>query len=302
MIRARRPLLQGRGGSGQLGIGTSVNFPTPKLVANVSLTAVAVGKVAVCAVTSSSPSNWTIGAQPPTPPQPKLASCWGTNGYGQFGDNTATGRTQTPVTTTAPTYKAMSVSETTVCVIDTLDVLSCWGDSNVNGKLGNGATGAESYTPTPVTGAATWADVYATGTYTCGIQTNGSLFCWGFQDAGGQLGLGTATQMSKAIPTIVRANATWASLPVRGFSGKHTCAIQSDGSLWCWGPNTVGQLGDGTLVTRTSPTLVALPGAMWTKVTVGIEHTCAIHSNATLWCWVRLLCSCCELRCEELVW
>lgn len=174
-------------------------------------------------------------------------------------------------------------------MIDALGGLSCWGNDNTYGKLGTGASGTDTYFPAPVTGNATWTTVYATGTFSCGIQSNGSLFCWGFQDTGGQLGLGTASQVYKFIPTIVGANATWTSLPARGFSGKHTCAIQTDASLWCWGPNAAGQLGDASLVTRTSPTRVALPGATWRKVTVGMEHTCAIHSNATLWCWVGLI-------------
>ena len=62
-------------------------------------------------------------------------------------------------------------------------------------------------------------------------------------------------------------------------------AIRSNDTLWCWGRNDVGQLGDGTTTSRTSP--VQIGTATWKTVATGYDHTCGIRSNDTLWCWGR---------------
>lgn len=64
----------------------------------------------------------------------------------------------------------------------------------------------------------------------------------------------------------------------------HTCAIRSNGSLWCWGRNNERQLGDGTTVNKSTPTLIGT-ATNWASVTGGSSHTCAIRTDGTLWCW-----------------
>src|SRR5207253_11201558 len=61
-----------------------------------------------------------------------------------------------------------------------------------------------------------------------------------------------------------------------------TCAKKSDHSLWCWGDNYYGQLGDGTTTNHGLPAVVA--GA-WQSVSAGLIHTCAIGSDGALSCW-----------------
>ncbi len=65
--------------------------------------------------------------------------------------------------------------------------------------------------------------------------------------------------------------------------GNHTCAIKNDGSLWCWGDNSFGQLGDGTFQTRTTPVRVMSSGVSY--VSAGGNHTCAVMENGDLLCW-----------------
>jgi alpha-tubulin suppressor-like RCC1 family protein len=74
---------------------------------------------------------------------------------------------------------------------------------------------------------------------------------------------------------------TW----VQVSSGQdHTCATRSDGTLWCWGLNSEGRLGDGTTTNRLSPVQV-VPGTTWAWVAGSQFHTCATRSDGTLWCW-----------------
>ena len=95
----------------------------------------------------------------------------------------------------------------------------------------------------------------------------------------GQLGDGTTINRSFS-PTQVPGS-SWSSVATGDRS--HTCAIRSDGSLWCWGFNAAGQLGDGTTTNRSSPTPV--PGTMWVQVSPAVDHTCATRSDGSLWCW-----------------
>jgi alpha-tubulin suppressor-like RCC1 family protein len=65
--------------------------------------------------------------------------------------------------------------------------------------------------------------------------------------------------------------------------GSHTCAIKTNGSLWCWGNNLFGQLGDRTNTDRNTPIQIMPSGA--TSVSLGGSHTCAVKTNGSLWCW-----------------
>jgi alpha-tubulin suppressor-like RCC1 family protein len=63
----------------------------------------------------------------------------------------------------------------------------------------------------------------------------------------------------------------------------HTCAIKDDGSLWCWGDNNFGQIGDGTKKNKYSPVKIIESGVV--SVAAGGAHTCAIKKDRSLWCW-----------------
>ena len=133
----------------------------------------------------------------------------------------------------------------------------------------------------PATVPSSWVSVAAGGTQTCGILTDGSLWCWG-DNYDGQLGDGT--QLNRTTPVPVAGDATWAQVDT---GGQHTCGIRTDGSLWCWGDNTFGQVGDGTSGTSYlyhQPVRVGTD-TDWSTVATGYYHTCGIHTDGSLWCW-----------------
>jgi alpha-tubulin suppressor-like RCC1 family protein len=74
---------------------------------------------------------------------------------------------------------------------------------------------------------------------------------------------------------------------------EHTCAILHDGSVWCWGYNLDGELGDGTAINKSKPTKVTLPGpavqvggkGVFIAATAYEAHTCALLADHTVWCW-----------------
>lgn len=94
-----------------------------------------------------------------------------------------------------------------------------------------------------------------------------------------------AVVLPVATQTPQRANAA----AMTGFtqvsiSGAFTCALKTDGTVWCWGNNAAGKLGDGTTTNRNRPVQVsALTGV--TSVEAGYDFTCALKSNGTVWCW-----------------
>ena len=67
---------------------------------------------------------------------------------------------------------------------------------------------------------------------------------------------------------------------------EHTCVLKVDGSVWCWGANGKGQLGDGTTDAQKTPTRVqGLSGKKIVQVSAGFEHTCAVTDTGAVWCW-----------------
>ncbi len=153
-----------------------------------------------------------------------------------------------------------------------------WG-VNTHGQVGIGTT-TQQISPAQV-GATTWKVLSAGGTHTCGIRTDTTLWCWGNNDFGGVGNGGTVTQVAPVV--VSGTSTTWKA--VAASDGGHTCAIRTDDTLWCWGRNDVGQIGDGTNTMRTSPVRVGT--ATWKSVVTGYDHTCGIRSDDTLWCWGR---------------
>jgi alpha-tubulin suppressor-like RCC1 family protein len=127
---------------------------------------------------------------------------------------------------------------------------------------------------------AAWTALAAGLDFTCGLDGDGALWCWG-RDHVGQLGLGPGTG-DVAKPARVGTE-HWTHLSAGEASA---CAIDTGGRLACWGWNASGQLGDGTAENRDEPTGLDNPGP-WTVVSAGPQHTCAITTAAELWCWGR---------------
>ena len=92
-------------------------------------------------------------------------------------------------------------------------------------------------------------------THTCGLLVNGTSMCWG-SNVDGQLGVGNAVDRFVPAYTAMPESASFTQIDL----GKaHSCATTSSGELFCWGSNSFGQLGDGTINNRLSPTMATLP-------------------------------------------
>ena len=116
-------------------------------------------------------------------------------------------------------------------------------------------------------------------THTVAIKTNGTLWAWG-NNTNDQLGDSVTTTYSRTPVQIGTAN-DWVSISA-GTS--HTVAIKTNGTLWAWGNNYNGELGDGTNENKRNPVQVGTAND-WASVSAGSSHTVAIKTDGTLWAW-----------------
>ncbi|HEY3565474.1 MAG TPA: hypothetical protein VGL96_10760, partial [Casimicrobiaceae bacterium] len=120
--------------------------------------------------------------------------------------------------------------------------------------------------------------------HTCALLASGTARCWGLNSSG-QLGSNTASSISPT-PTAVAGLGRVVAIAAGGTLGSsHTCALQADGKVLCWGSNNVGQLGVGFVSTPSSaPVLV--PGLSdVVAIAVGEQHSCALVAIGALFCW-----------------
>ena len=159
--------------------------------------------------------------------------------------------------------------------------LWAWG-GNFRGQLGDG-TKTDRSTPVPVQGLTGVVAVAAGEYHSLALKSDGTLWAWGFNN-NGQLG---------EVPTTITSIRT-TPVPVSGLTGVvavaagefHSLALKSDGTLWAWGGNWSGQLGNGTQfpVVRSTPMPVNLPGGV-VAMDAGRTYSLAVKSDGTLWIW-----------------
>ena len=205
--------------------------------------------------------------------------CWGYNECGQLGDGTnTTTYTPTPVNSSGllngkSVINVSTASYSHTCAINSDYELFCWG-RNEYGQLGDGTNNYQN-TPTPVNSTGflngkAVNSVSAGNSYTCAINSDNQLFCWGNND-NGQLGDGTIT--NRNIPTPVNSTGLLNGKAVNSVTAgyDHTCAINSYKELFCWGNNELGQLGDGTDADKNIPTLISKDSLPNNEICNGID-------------------------------
>lgn len=289
----------GGNANGQLGNGTTSTLSAPTPVPGLSgVTAIAAGDAHSLAVNGADGSRWA----------------WGKNNNGQLGDGTTTQRLS-PVVVASPAGRtSVAVAAGTAYSLSLLDDVTVWGSGlNTSGQLGDttiaqrttsvlatviltqpatqivntGSSATLSVTvadPTVVTyrwnGPSGIIDGATSASYTIASAQSG--------DAGGYFvevldANGTVINTSAAATLTVFANATPAS-GIAAVGSNHTLTVAGDGTVWTWGLNTTGQLGDGTTTSRNAPVqLGGFTGAA--AIAGGASHSVAVKTDGTVWAW-----------------
>jgi alpha-tubulin suppressor-like RCC1 family protein len=229
-------------------------------------------------------STAASGAVPPVP----LA--WGSNGGGQLGyENPTTSLTPNEVVGLGTGSGAVSIGPTQgrlhSMALKSNGSVMAWG-ANESGQLGDGTT-ATRFVPVQVSGLGPGSGVTAIATgssHTLALKSDGSVWAWGL-NVNGQLGDGTMTTRLTPVPvTSLGPGSGVVAVAVSTGAGTHSLAVKSDGTLWAWGANANGQLGDGTTTNRLAPVAVSgLSGVA--AVSAAPTRTFAVKSDGTVWGW-----------------
>ena len=164
--------------------------------------------------------------------------------------------------------------------IKTDGTLWVWGGNNY-GQLGINSIIVKSSPVQTICGGNNWKSV-SSWVHSVAIKTDGTLWVWGY-NPNGQLGDNTTVNKSSPVQTIC-GGTNWKHISA-GFD--FTVAIKTDGTLWTWGRNADGQLGDNTIIDRSSPIQTICGGTNWKSCSngTGQYHTLAIKTDGTLWVW-----------------
>jgi alpha-tubulin suppressor-like RCC1 family protein len=209
---------------------------------------------------------------------------WGYNFYGELGDGTFASKNIPTQIGVGNDWKSIAAGAVHSLGIKTDGTLWTWG-FNQYGELGDG-TNIDKNTPIQIGTANNWQSIAAGDYYSMGIKTDGTLWTWG-RNLSGQLGIGTQGTVSINIPTQVGIDNNWKSVD---GSDDHSLGIKTDGTLWAWGMNGAGELGNGTV----GPATVNVPNQIgletnWQSIATSLGefsgHSLGIKNDGTLWAW-----------------
>ena len=221
---------------GQLGDGTTTNRSTPSVVSSINnVVAIAAGSTHTLVLKSDG----------------TLLS-WGTNGFGQLGDGNIPGRFTPGPVSNVTDIVAIAAGRGHSLAIRSDGTLLSWG-SNSSGQLGDGTNVSRS-TPVTVFNASNIIAIAVGGFHSLALRSDGTLLTWG-SNTDGELGNGSRINSSTFIPVAVSSASKIVAI---GAGQTYSVALKGDGTLLSWGTNPLGQLGDGTVTSRSTPVSVLI--------------------------------------------
>jgi alpha-tubulin suppressor-like RCC1 family protein len=249
--------------NGQLGDNSTINRVTPVQVHGLNnIVSVSSGWL-FCAAVRSDGTVWT----------------WGQNNQGQLGDNTTIDR-HTPV-------QVQGLSNITAVAAGTGHTLAlrsdgtvwAWG-RNVDGHLGDGTNTAR-LTPVQIPTLSNITAIGAGGHHSIALRNDGTVWVWGRNEFG-QLGDGNVgVPSSRNTPFQLQSINNVAAIAP---SSSHTAVLRNDGTVWAWGRNLNGQLGDNTTIDRLVPVRTQnINDAV--SVSAYALFTLALRSDGTILGW-----------------
>ncbi|MDO7877802.1 hypothetical protein Q5H93_23905 [Hymenobacter sp. ASUV-10] len=207
---------------------------------------------------------------------------WGQNFYGQRGGGTDAAQVEPLPIAPGTTWQQVSAGTAHSLGIQHDGSLWAWG-CNEDGQLA-APKNAFHLVPTRLGTDTDWRSVHACAMHSLALRHDGTLWAWG-HNLFGQLGIdaptGPGPKRRHRQPVPVMPGSTWQAV---SSSDNHVLALHTDGSLWAWGSNTYGQLGDGSLIDRAAPVPIG-PDKDWLSVHTSYAGSLARRRDGSLWAW-----------------
>jgi len=203
---------------------------------------------------------------------------WGENGSRQLGDGSTINRDE-PVLINSDSWLIVSAGLTHSMGIKSDGTLWAWGSDNYE-KLGNGSSGNAAF-PQQIGVENNWKEVVAGERGTMAIKNDGTLWGWGSNN-NGYLGNNESNSYEVDHPVQIGMDTDW--VHISGADGRHCLAIKGNGTLWSWGWNSHGQLGDGTMDDKYLPAQIG-DSNDWKWIDSGSRLSFAMKTDNTIWGW-----------------
>jgi alpha-tubulin suppressor-like RCC1 family protein len=257
----------GENGSGELGDGTTLSRSRPAQVA---------GLTAVIALAAGGGGH-TLAVR-----RDGTVWAWGKNSDGQLGDGTSVTSLRPVQVKDLAGVTAVAAGYAYSMALRSDGTVWTWG-WNAWGMLGDG-TDTDHQLPQQVPGLKGIVAITAGPTHAFALTREGVVWAWG-ENGRGQLG--DSSMVERWSPVMTR-NLSGVVMVAAGDYPSHSLAVRQDGTVWAWGDNSAGQLGDGSAPTRSAPT--AVPGmtdvaAVSTANDFIASHTLALKQDGTVWAW-----------------
>ena len=204
---------------------------------------------------------------------------WGDNSNGQCGNGVSGADVQTPtqVTALSGTFTQVSAGEYFSLALRSDGTVWAWGD-NGYGQLGINST-SDQLTPVQVTILTNVIAISAGDSHAIALKSDHTVWAWGY-NGNGAIGDGGST--NRWYP--VQVTAAGSNVSAIDAGADHNLILKTDGTVWAWGYNSNGQLGDNTITTRRIPQMVSGLNGM-TAVSAGSMHSMAVKSTGALYAW-----------------
>ncbi len=252
----------GYNSNGELGDGTTTGSSTPVEVSSLGdVTNVAAGAFHSLALTSDG-----------------HVSAWGNNPHGELGDGTTTSRHTPGPVASLHGVTAVAAGWDHNLALTSNGTVWAWG-SNEAGQLGDGTT-TDQAIPVQVPSLADVTALAAGASHSLALKSDGTVWAWG-ANRWGQLGDGSFTEAFGPVRVSSLGDVTAVAA---GVGSSHSLALKSDGTVWAWGGNWHGQLGDGGTTDSSTPVQVSSLGGV-SALAAGDLHSLAVKSDGTAWAW-----------------
>ncbi len=270
----------GYGGNGQIGNGdnANVNMPTPvtRPIGVTSFSILSTNANFACAIANTG-----------------IVYCWGDGSLnGQIG-NGANAIVNVPTAVEMPdgvtSFTSISTNSNFSCALANTGAAYCWG-SGGSGQIGNGDN-LDVNVPTAVTmpiGVTGFISISTNGSSSCALANTGKIYCWG-EGGSGQVGNGDVISVNVPTPvTIPNGVNSFRSVSTNGY---FSCALANNGSVYCWGYGSDGQIGNGDNLDANVPTAVTMPSGVTSfgYISTNTSFSCAIAASGdnagSTYCW-----------------